>query len=222
MVKEVHMIGPGFMQQVQRPCGSCKGKGMDKNYEQCKSCEGKRLVLEEYKISTDIEKGVKEGDIIVAKNAGHEIFPEDRDKYERGDIYIIIHEKKHKIFRRGSEVSGRINPYDLNLELEITLEESLCGFERTIKHLDGKELLISEMDIIKHKEKRYIPGEGMPHKNSGKRGDLFVKYIVKYPTNISYEQKKGIYKVLTGNSLDDVKTISDEDKKIVNTQSLDS
>lgn len=47
-----------------------------------------------------------------------------------GDIIIVVEEKPHAVFRREGN--------DLLVDMEISLVEALCGFQRTIRHLDGR------------------------------------------------------------------------------------
>ena len=54
---------------------------------------------------------------------------------EPGDIIIVLDEKEHKTFRRRGQ--------DLLMNMEIELAEALCGFQKTIKTLDDRELLIT-------------------------------------------------------------------------------
>jgi len=43
---------------------------------------------------------------------------------------MIVKEKEHKVFKRKQA--------DIAMDLEISLKDALCGFERQFKHLDGK------------------------------------------------------------------------------------
>lgn len=61
---------------------------------------------------------------------------------EAGDVVIVLDQKDHDVFtRRGM---------DLIMEMELNLTEALCGFERTIKSLDGRTLLIKTSAGEKH------------------------------------------------------------------------
>ena len=53
---------------------------------------------------------------------------------EAGDVIIVLQEKEHDTFtRKGS---------DLFCTYNIGLTEALCGFEFTMKQLDGRDLVI--------------------------------------------------------------------------------
>jgi len=47
----------------------------------------------------------------------------------QGDIIFVLQMKKHPVFKRVGD--------NLYMDMEISLQEALLGFKRTIKHLDG-------------------------------------------------------------------------------------
>lgn len=55
---------------------------------------------------------------------------------EPGDIVIVLEEKGHPVFKRAG--------VDLVMDMEITLTEALCGFEKTIETLDKRTLLFRQ------------------------------------------------------------------------------
>ena len=52
-----------------------------------------------------------------------------------GDIIIVLDEREHKTYRRRGQ--------DLIMSMDIELVEALCGFQKIIKMLDDRELLIT-------------------------------------------------------------------------------
>ena len=71
---------------------------------------------------------------------------------------------------------------------EITLGEAICGTRFEIKHLDGRILDIhtKQGDIISPKDVRKIRGEGMPIQDSEMKGDLYIKFEIKFPEKGKY------------------------------------
>ena len=53
---------------------------------------------------------------------------------EPGDVIIVLQQKEHEVFSRDND--------NLFIPHKLSLTEALCGFEFTVKHLDGRELII--------------------------------------------------------------------------------
>ena len=129
----------------------------------------------------------RQGDRIVLEGEADQV-PEQ----ETGNLVFILVELEHPIFKR----SGA----DLTARLEITLAEALCGFSRVvIKHLDGRGLhmnhkqpegrILQPMQVIK------IPGEGMPHKKSDLKGDLYLVVDIKFPEDGWFKDESALSKI---------------------------
>ncbi|CAH6421345.1 DnaJ molecular chaperone [uncultured virus] len=196
-------IGPNMLQQAQVKCNKCEGTGQDlKNEKICKTCNGKMQIKEKISIEFDIDPGIKNEDCITIENQGHEYNPKIKSSKTRGKINILVKEKPHQTFKRGGI---RRNSADLLVEINITLHDALCGFTKTIKHLDGRKLFFMENELIKEGDIKYIPGEGLPYRGKfHKKGDLYLKYQVNYPEKISISQKEQMYKILTGHSMKNI------------------
>lgn len=70
------------------------------------------------------------------------------------------------------------------MKLTINLSESLCGFQRTIKLLDGHTILIKHPagKPIVPNSYRCIKGQGMPNRHTHSYGDLIIHFDVEFPT----------------------------------------
>lgn len=197
----VRQLGPGMIQQMETTCDDCKGSGKDKKAKRCESCK-EGLKKENYEIGIKIKRGMKEGDKILREEEGDELSEEIQRKTgrERGDLIIILIEEENDKFKR----DNIYDVYNLRTNIKITISESLCGFSKELKHLDGSIVRISESDIIGHYEERVIIGKGMPREN-GKKGDLIIKYeIIKKKLN--QEQKKKIREILGYNIKDNIES----------------
>jgi DnaJ family protein A protein 2 len=78
------------------------------------------------------------------------------------------------------------------MEKEISLFEALCGFSFTIKHLDGRTLLVksSSGHVIKPGDLKEIREEGMPTwKHPFDKGALIIKFNVKFPEYVNPQFK---------------------------------
>jgi DnaJ family protein A protein 2 len=171
----VRQIGPGMIQQMQVPCGACNGEGrqMDEK-DKCKACRGKKVYRDRKIIDVNIDKGMAHG-MKVRFNGEADELPGT----VAGDVVVVIQEEEHDVFRRKGS--------DLLIDVELELSEALCGFVKTITHLDGRVLKIEVPpgQVIKHDSFRLIRGEGMPHRgNIFTKGGLFVHFVVKFPKNL--------------------------------------
>ena len=53
---------------------------------------------------------------------------------ETGDVIIVLHQVEHDTFQRKGD--------NLYCTYNLGLTEALCGFEFTLKHLDGRDLVV--------------------------------------------------------------------------------
>lgn len=97
---------------------------------------------------------------------------------EPGDIVFNLVEAEHKTFQRAGP--------DLMAKVNIDLSEALCGFSRIlVKHLDGRGIYVKHprhgRGSLKTGSIIKVAGEGMPHKKSDLRGDLYLLIDVDFP-----------------------------------------
>lgn len=185
----VRQLGPGFMQQMQTGCPDCNGRGSSLRPEdRCTGCNGEQITKEKKIFEVHVEKGMKRGDHVTFPNEGDQI-PGVR---LAGDIIIVLDQKHHDEFtRKGNH---------LYIERTVSLVEALTGFRRVIKHLDGRSLVIQppEGTVLDPEFLYIVDREGMPIKGTGgvERGNLIVKFTVKYPQAISAADGKKLRAVL--------------------------
>ena len=95
---------------------------------------------------------------------------------EPGDIVFHLKVFPHETFERAGA--------DLQAALHISLVESVCGFSRVVlKHLDGRGIHLDHPRgrTLKPNQVVKVPGEGMPHKKSDSKGDLYLVVTVQFP-----------------------------------------
>ncbi|KAL3511184.1 hypothetical protein ACH5RR_030585 [Cinchona calisaya] len=151
-----------------------------------------RIVLDDYGnpktveevLSIHIKPGWKKGTKIT--------FPE-KGNYELGcapgDLIFVVDEKPHAVFKRDGN--------DLVMNQRISLLDALTGKTLSVTTLDGRDLTIPVKDIVKPGHELRIPDEGMPiSKEPGKKGDLRIKFDIKFPSRLSSEQKSELRRVL--------------------------
>ncbi|XP_062116407.1 uncharacterized protein LOC133830451 [Humulus lupulus] len=148
------------------------------------TCSKSRTVEEI--LTIEIKPGWKKGTKIT--------FP-DKGNQEPGvipaDLIFVVDEKPHAVYKRDGN--------DLVLNQEITLLEALTGKSLDLTTLDGRNLMIPLTEIIKPGAEMVVQNEGMPiSKEPGKKGNLRIKFDVKYPSRLTVEQKADLRRVLGG------------------------
>ena len=98
---ELRQFGPGMVQQVQRQCSDCDGRGeVIKEKDRCKSCNGKKVVPERKVLEVHIDKGMEDGQRITFNGEA-----DQQPGLPPGDIVIVLDEKDHPTFkRRGADL----------------------------------------------------------------------------------------------------------------------
>lgn len=139
--------------------------------------------LENETLYIPIAKGIDDKEIIILRDRGNIM-----DTELKGDVKIIISIHNLTSFKR----SG----LNLHMEREITLKESLCGFEFIINHISGKQLRFkTEVGVpIRDGLVKSINGYGMERENN--KGNLCIKFNVKYPDKLTSEQMTTLNNIL--------------------------
>jgi len=171
-VVRVNQIAPGMIQQIRAHCSDCEGQGEKINAkDKCKTCDGKKIIRERKIIEVHIDKGMEDGKKITFGGEG-----DQEPGLEPGDIVVVLDEKEHATFKRDKT--------DLHMKMQISLTESLCGFQKVIKTLDNRQLVITCLpgEIIKPGDLKCILNEGMPmYRNPMEKGRLVLHFDVKFP-----------------------------------------
>ncbi|XP_010264628.1 PREDICTED: dnaJ homolog subfamily B member 13-like [Nelumbo nucifera] len=145
---------------------------------------GRPTTLEEI-LTIEIKPGWKKGTKITFPEKGNE---------QRGlipsDLVFIIDERPHSVFKRDGN--------DLIVTQKISLVEALTGYTVQLTTLDGRNLTIPINSVISPSYEEVVKGEGMPiPKEPTKKGNLRIKFNIKFPSRLTPEQKTGIKRLLT-------------------------
>jgi len=99
-----------------------------------------------------------------------------------GDLYIKFNISDHPRFKRKSN--------DIYIQEEVDLYTAILGGEKIVETLNGKVKLKIPEGTQPDTTLR-LKGKGFPvYKKEGQFGDLYVKWQVKLPTNLTIEQKE--------------------------------
>lgn len=161
-------VGPGMFMQQQEEVPS---------KEKCKQ--------EMAVIDAQIEKGMRDGESLT--------FPRMTDQRPGiipGAMILTLKVAKHETFERRGD--------DLHMNAKVTLRESLLGWSKTIRHMDGHTIEIGTDSITKPFQVIKVKGEGMPFRDDpASFGDLYVKVEVVFPRTLTGAQQDQITQIFT-------------------------
>jgi DnaJ homolog subfamily B member 4 len=144
---------------------------------------------EERVLEIVVQPGWKQGTKIRFPRAGNEAADGSSP-----DLVFVVEDKPHPRFtREGNDLIARV---------DIPLIEALTndsGARKQLEHLDGRKLQIQiPPGVVKPGQETRVSGEGMPIRRKGTsgKGDLIVRWDVKFPERLTTAQKEGVKKVL--------------------------
>ena len=178
--------GP-FMMQTN--CNKCKATGyLDTNIDKCNNCNGKGSIKNNDEVNINFPSGLIPDINIKIPNEGN--YNSTKEKRENA-IFIINLKQDNKC---PYEYIGNGN---LKLNLNISLSESIFGFERTIDFLDNKQLIIKEIKSVLNQNIFIIKNKGMKVKHQC--GDLIVTIHIDN-MNLNDKQKRDIWTILNNDN----------------------
>ena len=157
-------LGPGMFQQYQK--------------EECEKCDNVRWGSEQSTLNAVVEPGMKDGQTLLFFEEGDAMVDGDP-----ADLVLVI-----KTTSPAGEAQWERRGDDLWYTAEIGLKEALLGFQKEITHFDGRKVPHGSAAVLQYGHVRKLPGEGMPKYDGSGKGDLYVKYLVKFPEKLSKQQ----------------------------------
>jgi len=143
---------------------------------------GKRTTQDKV-LEMDIKPGLKKGSKIKFKGVG------DQEEGGQQDLHFVVEEKHHPLFTRDGD--------DIHHTIELNLKEALTGWKRAVTTIDGKQINIEKSGPTQPGSKDTYPSLGMPlSKKPDARGNFVVEYKVKFPTSLTFEQKRKLKEIL--------------------------
>lgn len=137
-------------------------------------------------LTIEVKPGWKKGTKITFPDKGNE-----QPGQLPADLVFVIDEKPHDVYIRDSN--------DLLITKKVSLAEALGGTTLQLKTLDGRDLSVPVTEIVSPGYELVVAREGMPiAKEPGNRGDLKIKFEVRFPTNLTPEQRAGLKRTLGG------------------------
>lgn len=168
-------LGGMYFTQVQ-PCGECNGRGFpSKNL--CTTCRGSGATQSIHKIKLKVPAGFEDGFNLRLAGEGKPGFKGG----PRGDLYVVVHVKPHKIFERRGD--------DILYEAKISFPQAALGTKLDVPTLDGEAKLKIPAGTQSGTIFR-LKGKGIPHLNGWGKGNQFVNVVVETPKKLTKKQKK--------------------------------
>ena len=180
-IKQVQTTILGQM-QTMRTCTNCRGTGKIIK-EPCETCKGKGTVRNQVRLSVKIPAGVDDNQTIVLKGEGEH----GENGGAKGDLYITVHVKKHKIYsRKGNNVL---------CDIPITFTQATLGAELRIPMVDGTEETYTIPDATQPGTKFVIRDRGFKNLNGNGHGDFVFTVQVQVPKRLTAEQRELLNKL---------------------------
>ncbi len=177
---------------ISRTCSRCNGSG-EVISTPCEECRGSGKIRQKKTLKIRIPAGIDNGNRLRLEGEGE---PGDTESV-RGDLYVVIRVAKHHFFEREGD--------DLLCDIPISFSQAALGSSLEIPQLDGDALKLSIPPGIQSGEVLKLKGRGIKDIQSNRRGDLYVKILVKTPVKLTNEQKEMLKKLaeLRGENLDE-------------------
>jgi molecular chaperone DnaJ len=174
-VRQVRQTFLGSMVNVST-CPRCGGKG-ETIATPCQVCSGSGIERLEIVHKIEIPAGVDDGTQIRVSGEGE---PGINDG-PRGDLYVVVHVKKHRFFRRRKD--------DILIDLSINLAQATLGAKVSVPTVDGEVELTVPVGTQPGKVLR-LRGKGVPRLRRNGRGDQLVIITVNIPQTLNAEQRE--------------------------------
>jgi len=158
------------------PCPACRGGGQIIE-SPCTSCNGAGRQPKKGDVTLQVPAGVEEGMRIRVQGEG-DAGPAGG---QRGDLYVVIAEKDHKIFQRSGP--------DLMTEVPFSFGQLTLGDKVEIPTLRGSVEMSIPAGTQSGKVFR-LRGQGLPVLDGRGRGDQLVRAFVEIPRKLTDRQRE--------------------------------
>ena len=175
-IKQV-VTTPFGQMATQKVCTHCGGKGKIIR-EPCPDCHGKGVNKKTIKLKVKIPEGIDDGQTVVLKGEGES----GTNGGTKGDLYIVVHIKRHSIYTRKSE--------HVLCDIPITITGATLGTEIEVPMVDGTKVKYKIPEGTQTGTKFTIKNKGFKSINGNWRGDFIFTVIVQTPKRLTKEQRE--------------------------------
>lgn len=175
-------------------CPDCAGAGKVPE-KRCEECRGTGAAKKTDKIAVEIPAGISHEEVIKIFGAGEAPLKNLGGKGAKGDLYVAVKIKPHKIFTREGanlycEIDAPFSLFALGGKIEIPVLTE-------IRHPVEKQRKIEHKIPAGYnpKDPVRLSGEGMPYPNKYGRGALYAKLNPIIPQKLTPRQKELLEKL---------------------------
>ncbi len=112
-----------------------------------------------------------------------------------GDLYVFLRVQAHESFERDGK--------DLYCAVPISITQAALGADIVVPTLDDKTVRVAVPAGTQNGRILRLRGEGVPELHSpSRRGDLYIKVVVKVPTKLSAKAKELLKELSAANGED--------------------
>jgi molecular chaperone DnaJ len=165
----------GFF-HISQTCPHCRGAG-EVIEKPCQKCRGEGRVEKLSRVKLKIPAGIREGSRLRSLGSGEA----GTRGGPPGDLYVVIHVKKHKIFQREGD--------DLYCDVPIPFSVAALGGEIDVPTLEGRAHLKVPTGTQSGQMFK-LRGKGITNVNGRGHGDLFARLIVEVPSRLNEQQRR--------------------------------
>lgn len=175
--------GTGAIRQTQgffsvtQTCYRCHGDGKIVG-KPCTSCNGTGLKRVNRTITVKIPPGVESGSRLKISGEGEQAAGDG----QRGDLYVLIHVRKHKLYERHGN--------DLLMDVSVSFPLLSLGGEIQVATIYGKNVKLKIPSGTQSGQIFRLKGQGLPFLGSHGKGDQHVRVNVEIPKKMTNRQKE--------------------------------
>jgi molecular chaperone DnaJ len=167
----------GFF-SIASTCPTCGGEG-ETIERPCPECRGSGLVKRARTVKVTIPSGMEDGKRLKLDGQG-DAGPNGGPS---GDLYVFVRVKPHEFFERDGS--------DIYCAVPISITQAALGAEIVTPTLDDKSVRVTVPAGTQTGRMLRLRGEGFPDlRNPSRRGDLYIKLMVKVPVKLTARGKE--------------------------------
>lgn len=176
------IINNGFM-VMQTMCQTCNGTGT--TYKKpCNNCSSTGKKNKTNNVSITIPPSILNGERLTYQGYGNEL-----NNGMVGALIVEVFVNEDKDFMRNPD-----NPFDVTYFMELTYPEVVLGCEKMVPTISGSKIKLKVPELSHDGKVLRVKGQGFKKRQRGfgvlnERGDMHILLNVKYPNEISEEEK---------------------------------